>query len=383
MANPNVEALRRYHELLNETGAIPVEFLDPDVEMHMFDGSPIPGPYRGHDGVRHWREDTFDVIDGWRLELDEVVTGDDPDVMVAINRFVGRMKHTDLPANFPLAVVVRFRDGLIVGFDGHRERSEALEAARIEPASHTTPRARAWVRGCQEAVADSIVEWEHGWIVRTPRYPRYFDLNLVHVETDPGFTAEEVVEFADRALDGFAHRHVGFEPLEAGERVRPGLEALGWKATRLVWMRHEGPSPPRGEVSVERVSYEAAHDLRVAWTHEDFPTLDTTGYFDEVRAVSMARGVEVFAALEAGAPVAFAELERAGESAEITSVYVHPDHRGAGLGTAITQAAIESASGARDLWIVADADGRARQIYERLGFRDAMTVWDFLRLPPE
>ena len=132
MPNPNAELLRRYHELLNDTGAIPVEFLHPEVEMHMFEGSPIPGPYRGQDGVRRWREDTFDVIDEWRLELDEVITGTDPNVMVAINRFVGRMKHTNLPADFPLAVVVRFRDGLIAGLDGYRERSEALEAAGLE-----------------------------------------------------------------------------------------------------------------------------------------------------------------------------------------------------------------------------------------------------------
>jgi ketosteroid isomerase-like protein len=134
MPSANVDSLRRYIERLNETGVIAVEFLDPDVEMSMFRGSPIPGPYRGHEGVRRWREDTFDVIDKWRMELDEVITGDDPDVMVAIHRFVGRMKHTNLPANFPLAVVVRFRDGLIVSFDGYRDRAKALEAARIDSA---------------------------------------------------------------------------------------------------------------------------------------------------------------------------------------------------------------------------------------------------------
>ncbi|HEX6654042.1 MAG TPA: GNAT family N-acetyltransferase [Thermoleophilaceae bacterium] len=243
-------------------------------------------------------------------------------------------------------------------------------------------RARAWARSCQEAVCDSIEEWEHGWIVRTPSYPRYFDLSLVHIASDPGFDAVELVEFADRALAGFEHRRVGFEPIEAGERVRPGLEALGWKAARLVWMRHADPAPPGGGPLVERVPYEAAHDLRVAWTYEDFPTLDPTGYFEQARAVSEARGVEVFAALDDGVPVAFAEVEWVGDSAEIASVYVHQDHRGRGLGTAITMAAIEAGAGARDLWIVANADGRARQIYERLGFRDAWTVLDFLRLPP-
>jgi ribosomal protein S18 acetylase RimI-like enzyme len=246
-----------------------------------------------------------------------------------------------------------------------------------------THRARDWARATQEAVCDSVEDWEHGWIVRTPSYPRYFDLSLVHVASDPGFTADGVVEFADRALAGFEHRRVGFEPIDAGERVRPGLEALGWKSMRLVWMLHEAPSPARADPRVERVPYEAAHELRVAWTHEDFPTLDTTGYFEEARAVSMAKGVEVFAVRDAGEAVAFAEVERVGDSAEIASVYVHPDHRGEGLGTAITQAAIEAGADARDLWIVADADGRARQIYERLGFRDAWTVLDFLRLPPE
>jgi ribosomal protein S18 acetylase RimI-like enzyme len=248
--------------------------------------------------------------------------------------------------------------------------------------SAETHRARDWARAIQEAVCDSVEEWEHGWIVRTQSYPRYFDLSLVHVASDPGFTADDVVEFADRALAGFEHRRVGFEPVEAGQRVRPGLEALGWKAMRLVWMLHEAPAPARADARVERVPYEAAHELRVAWTHEDFPTLDTTGYFEEARAVSMAKGVEVLAVLDAGEAVAFAEVERVGDSAEIASVYVHPDHRGEGLGTAITQAAIEAGADARDLWIVADADGRARQIYERLGFRDAWTVLDFLRLPP-
>jgi ketosteroid isomerase-like protein len=131
MSAANVETLRRYHDVLNETGEPPLELFDPEVEIHMFRGSPISGPYRGHAGLGEWRRDTFDVIDAWRLELDEVITGDDPNVMVALQRFVGRMKHTDLAANFPLAVVVRFHDGLIVRFEGYRERSEAFQAAGL------------------------------------------------------------------------------------------------------------------------------------------------------------------------------------------------------------------------------------------------------------
>jgi ketosteroid isomerase-like protein len=127
----NVETLRRYHELLNSTGELPLELVHPDVEVIMFRGSPISGPYHGHEGLKQWQRDAFDVIDSWQLELDDVITGDDPDVMVARMRFVGRMRHTDLSANFPLAGVVRFRDGLIVLFQGFRAMDEALEVAGL------------------------------------------------------------------------------------------------------------------------------------------------------------------------------------------------------------------------------------------------------------
>jgi ketosteroid isomerase-like protein len=139
MSGDNVETLRRFHALLNETGEPPVELFHPAVEMHMFEGSPISGPYRGRDGMQQWCDDTFDVIEDWRLELDDVITGEDPDVLVAMQRFVGRMKHTDLAANFPLAVLVRFRDGLMVRVEGYRERSEAEQAAGLGPFTEGTP----------------------------------------------------------------------------------------------------------------------------------------------------------------------------------------------------------------------------------------------------
>ena len=138
MPTANVETLQRYYELLNESGEPPLELFHPQMETHMFEGSPISGPYYGPEGLEQWCRDTFDVIDSWRLELDEVITGDDPDVIVALQRFVGRMRHTDLPVNFPLPVLVRFRDGLIVRFEGFRHSDEALEAAGLTDPRRTT-----------------------------------------------------------------------------------------------------------------------------------------------------------------------------------------------------------------------------------------------------
>jgi GNAT superfamily N-acetyltransferase len=96
--------------------------------------------------------------------------------------------------------------------------------------------------------------------------------------------------------------------------------------------------------------------------------------------VAQRRRVQVVALREDGAPIGFAQLERTGAGAEVTQVYVHPDRRGGGRGTALTRAAIEAGSDADDLWIVADDEGRPKELYARLGFRPAWrslecTLW--------
>jgi GNAT superfamily N-acetyltransferase len=131
----------------------------------------------------------------------------------------------------------------------------------------------------------------------------------------------------------------------------------------------------------EEVPYDAARDLRVAWHREDFPGVDLGGHVDDARAVAMRLGAHVLAVEEAGSTVGYAQFERRGETGEITHVYVHPDHRGAGYGTALTRAAIEAAGDARDLWIIADDEGRPKNLYARLGFRPAWILTQFLRAP--
>jgi len=237
------------------------------------------------------------------------------------------------------------------------------------------------VHDAQAAVCDVIEPWEHGTVVRATRHPTYWDYNLVRVEDDADIGAGELVAFADEALAGLAHRHVGFELLSAGDRVRAELEALGWKVTCLVWMLHEGAAPPATGLDVEQVAYDVVHHLRVVWHREDFPGVDFKDHFDHEREVSMARNAQVFAAFEQDRPVAFAQLERESGAAEITSVFVDPDHRGRGLGTAITKAAIAAAGEVSDLWIVADDDDRPKDLYARLGFRPAWKQLDFLRVP--
>jgi GNAT superfamily N-acetyltransferase len=237
------------------------------------------------------------------------------------------------------------------------------------------------VHRAQAAVCDVIEPWEHGTFVRATRYPTYWNYNLVRVEDAAELAADEVVRIADRALAGLAHRRIGFEVASAGEGARPGLEERGWKVTRFVWMRHDGSRPEPTSLDVEQVHFDAVRHLRLAWHLEDFPTVESPDHFEHEREVAMLRNAQVFAAFERDAPVGFAQLERADGGAEVTDVFVHPDHRGRGLGTALTRAAIEAAGDVTDLWIVADDEDRPKELYARLGFRPAWRLLDFLRVP--
>jgi ribosomal protein S18 acetylase RimI-like enzyme len=249
------------------------------------------------------------------------------------------------------------------------------------PDADSADRARRWRNATQAAVCDVSVPWAHGTVVKATRYPSYYDYNVVRVEESPEISVEELIEVADEALAGLAHRRVDFDVVDAAGPLRSGFEARGWEATSLWWMRHERPLPPGAAIAVEEVDYDAVRDLRRTWHGEDFPGHDLGEHEREAREVALAREAQVLAVSEAGTPVAFAQLERGDASAEITQVYVHPDHRGKGRGTALTAAAVTAAGEVQDLWIVADAEDRPKQLYSRLGFRTAWTTIEFLRLP--
>jgi len=228
---------------------------------------------------------------------------------------------------------------------------------------------------------DVFEPWEHGTVIRATRYPTYYDLNVVRVEQATSVDVDELVVFADEALAGLDHRLVEFDDVEVADALRPGFERRGWRALRLVLMRHAAPLPPGPEVDVEEVPFDAVRDLRVTWHREVFPGEDPGAFHLQAREVALRRGARVLAVHDDGAPIGFAQLEHHGDDAEVTEVYVRPDHRGAGLGTAVTRAAVAAAGYVQDLWISADDEDRAKHLYERLGFRPEWRTMQFLRLP--
>ena len=245
----------------------------------------------------------------------------------------------------------------------------------------TVERARAWHNGRHAGLCDVVEPWAHGTVVRATRYPDFYDFNLVRVEGDPGLSVDALVSFADRALAGLEHRQLEFEFVDAAEPLRSGFEAQGWMAERSVKMRFETPPPSGPAVDVEELPYDAVHELRVAWSREESPDQDPSGFLTQMRDVALRRDTRVLAVRREGVPVAFAQLERVGDAAEVAGVYVGPEFRGRGFGTALTCAAIEAARAVADLWIDADDEDRPKELYARLGFSAVWTRMVFTRLP--
>lgn len=192
---------------------------------------------------------------------------------------------------------------------------------------------------------------------------------------------DALAAFADEALAGLAHRQLDFEPLDVGDRMRGSLDRRGWKTTRVLWLLHRGVAPERVDLAIEEVAYDAVHDLRKAWLREDFPDVDPAAFLAQERELARRFETRVLAVVEDGTPIAFSQLLRDRSDADITSVFVAPDHRGQGIGTALTIAAIEAAGTTGDLWIVADDDARAKDLYMRLGFRPVWRMMEATLLP--
>src|SRR3954452_2754486 len=109
------------------------------------------------------------------------------------------------------------------------------------PLDGTTERARRWRRSTLEAVCDVIERWTHGTVLRASRYPSYYDYNVVRVEDECGFGADELQAVAEAKLGDLEHRRLDFELATAAEPVRGDLVAAGWLVTRLGWVGHSGP----------------------------------------------------------------------------------------------------------------------------------------------
>ncbi|HWK29343.1 MAG TPA: GNAT family N-acetyltransferase [Solirubrobacter sp.] len=199
----------------------------------------------------------------------------------------------------------------------------------------------------------------------------------MRLEGSLGF--EALVPAVDALLGSVRHRKLHVVDETVGEALRPEFAAAGWVCDRHVTLRRAAPA--RADASVEEVALVQTHALRIEWYldygNEPAEQVALAAAQDRVGA---RRGMRAFVVRAGGAPVGFALLAVGPGAVEIDQLYVTPAARGRGLGARLVESAL-AAGGAPVAWIVADADGPARALYERLGFETAWLAHQFTRLP--
>ena len=114
---------------MNEPGLGPtLDVSHEHIEIGNLPEFVIQGPYRGHQGVLHWYDESFDVVAGRRMELEEATELDD-ETVVTIQVVSGTSTHTDLPFELRWAAVWKVRDGKVERVQGYASKGQALKAA--------------------------------------------------------------------------------------------------------------------------------------------------------------------------------------------------------------------------------------------------------------
>ena len=131
LADENVEVVRRWWAGFNEVELPPLELCDPQVEIRLPDEFPFTGIYRGHEGVRQWSAEVFDVIEDHQVAIEDVVQAPDGETVVMALRSTGRSKEMQFDIDLPWAAMWVIRDRKLVYAHGYLTIAEAREAAGL------------------------------------------------------------------------------------------------------------------------------------------------------------------------------------------------------------------------------------------------------------
>lgn len=131
MSEENLEVVRRWWKGFHEDGMPPLDLCDAQVEISNPPEFPVRGTYRGHEGVRQWRTDAFDVIDELEVETEKLIDVGDGETVVMLLRLRGVASHTRIPIDETWAAVWTIRNGKLLHAQGYISRRDAMRAAGL------------------------------------------------------------------------------------------------------------------------------------------------------------------------------------------------------------------------------------------------------------
>jgi ketosteroid isomerase-like protein len=129
MSEENVETVQRiYGDISAQLWGTGRELFDPDCEFDLTDAA--LGLIRGVEAAEEVLRAYWEAFEDFQTELTEVIHADEEHVVTAI-RDGGRMKASGTDIWNRFFHVWTFRDGKVIRFSTHTDKSRALEAAGL------------------------------------------------------------------------------------------------------------------------------------------------------------------------------------------------------------------------------------------------------------
>lgn len=133
MTQENIELMESVLDAVNaeDTPGF-VDFWHPECEFFSSTGSQMDAaPYRGHDGIRRYRQEAAEIWVTLRFETERILEGKDDAVVVALGHLRGEGRGSGISVDQQIGLVCELRDGQIRYCRSYRDVADALEAAGL------------------------------------------------------------------------------------------------------------------------------------------------------------------------------------------------------------------------------------------------------------
>jgi ketosteroid isomerase-like protein len=126
MSKRNIELTRRVIEAFNARDIeAMILYCDPSIELQSVFAAVGGAVYHGHDGLRDYYRDLADAW-GNDIRIEPKAYFDLGEHALAFNTFHGRGRQSGAEVAMPVALLARWRDGLIIHMRSYANRQDAL-----------------------------------------------------------------------------------------------------------------------------------------------------------------------------------------------------------------------------------------------------------------
>jgi ribosomal protein S18 acetylase RimI-like enzyme len=233
------------------------------------------------------------------------------------------------------------------------------------------------------ACAERIVVFPGGRAILDSRHPRLWSANQLRVEDGARPDAEALIAAADEHLGALDFRMIAAREEAVAMALGDALVTVGYEPNHDLLMIFEPPeaSAATGASITEIAGEQLAHSRVEAAVERCRDAEVGRQLASRDKLIASVIAARSFAVLEHGEVAARCQLYADRDIAQVENVYTRPSDRRRGLARALVGHAVQEAraSGARLIFLIADASDWPQGLYREVGFRDAGLLYRFKR----